>query len=697
MMLIKDGKKIVDAGRLSRLNGAQAPMFYSTVFSELPVPGLVIDFHAGGKIIDANRAAVDALKTTPSKIIGAFFPDLFDVDFKLDVSDVAQLFPVGSEHIYNYEQSNPKPSIEISGISQFDMNGKTLVTLLFRRKKLSDSVQADLQERMFLDIESGLPNGLAAKRKLEMFGQTNSWASRVYAVAIFSVENKQEIKELSKGYFAALIRKLGLRLKLWDDQGVFVSRHQKDGFLVILEGIKDYKEIFENIFADLLEPVVMDKNNICFFPVNAGVYAWSVWESQAANDMLAKVREAHYQSLSIGHNRLRFYRERQNLNDWQEVEGLRITDAFRRGNFCFHFQPLSQFSSDAPCIVEALLRWNDPGRGVKEPLEFLVKLKSLPIYDDISLWVVDLALTTLERWRKAGHHVKLCINIEATQLAKSEFVDRMLSVLSRFSSRASKSLSIDIVNSSMLGNYVALVSALRTLSVYGIEFSVDDFVFDNAQLLEIEPVPVRSLKIARHCLKGLEHSLTDMRLVREVVCLAARHDVTVYAKGVERAAQYNVLKALGCGGVQGYLQSTPLVEADFLSYLESFYQPENPVEGSESLINLSEIFSDARCTLQDALFAYLATCDAQSIPATVLQSLLSALCGVVASNRLVEWELGKVKKVEQTTRHLLKLVSESGAGAGALTGEDMKQRSVLTSEILVSLSELIVAIDGIVR
>ncbi|MCL1479058.1 EAL domain-containing protein [Marinobacter sp. M3C] len=693
MMLIKGGKKSVDTGRPVSTKVPRAPMFYSQVFYELPIPGFIVDVEAGSKIVDANWAAVDAFDTTPSKIIGSAFPELFVVNSPDSCLDHDQLPSIGSEFTCHFMASGLQSSIEISGVSRFDIDGKTFATILFRLKKLSDWVQADLQERMFLDIQSGLPNGFAAKRKLEMFGQTGLRQSRIYAVAIFSLENWQQTKVLPEVRVAAIILKLALRIKLWEERGVFLSRHEKNGFLIILQDRADYKKILENIFGDLSEPVVLEGNTYTF-PVNAGVYVWSVWEPPVALEMLTKAREAHYQSLLIGLNRWCFYSEGKNRKDWQEVEGRRITDAFRRGDFCLYFQPLMQFNSAVPHSAEALLRWNDPGKGIKEPVEFLAKLKSLPIYDDISLWVLDLALITLERWYKSGHYTKLCINIEAEQLAKPEFVERMLIVMNGFSSRAFSFLSIDIVNSSKLADFGALVSSLRALGVYGVDFSVDDFVFSDAQLLEAKPVSVRSLKIARHCLKNLEHNLTDMRLVRNVVCLAARHGVTVYAKGVERSAQHNVLKALGCDGVQGHLQSGPLVEAGFLSYLATCGQPENAAEDAEYLKGFSEALSNARRMLQDKIWACLNTCNIHLISESVLQSLLITMSDIEARDCLTDEGISKVKAAEQAARHTLKLTRKATTLSSTDDGE---KRDRLLLRILVSLSDLVVALDNIIE
>jgi EAL domain-containing protein (putative c-di-GMP-specific phosphodiesterase class I) len=455
----------------------------------------------------------------------------------------------------------------------------------------------------------------------------------------------------------------------------------------------DYKKILGNIFGDLSNPVVLEGNTYTF-PVNLGVYVWSVWEPPVALEMLTKAREAHYQSLLIGPNKWFFYSESKNCKGWQEVEGRRITDAFRRGKFCLYFQPLMQFNSAVPRSAEALLRWSDPGKGIKEPVEFLAKLKSLPIYDDISLWILDLALITLERWYKSGHYTKLCINIEAVQLAKSGFVERMLNVMNGFSSSAFRFLSIDIVNSSKLHDCAALMSSLRALGAYGVDFSVDDFVFSDAWLLEVKPVPVRSLKIARHCLKNLEYNLTDMRLVRSVVCLAARHGVSVYAKGVERSAQHNVLKALGCDGVQGYLQSGPLVEAGFLSYLATCSQTENEVEDAEYLKGFSEALSNARHTLQAELCACLSTCNVQLVSESVLQSLLSTIRDIEARKCLTNEGISKIETAEQAARCILKSTSRA---ASLLSTEDDDKKDKLLLKIIVSLSELIVALDSIIE
>lgn len=295
------------------------PPFYSRIFYELPLPGFVVDCTSKFKIVDANKAALDALDVVLSKIVSSNFLYLFRSENSDLGRDDSPLPELGSEFMGVECLLGPQFVIEISGVSQFEIDQKMFATIIFFRKSLPDKVVADFHEMMFLDSVSGLPNALAAKRKLEMFGQIRPAQSRIYAVAIFSMERWQQTKMLPVEIVAKIIRKVALRIKVWENHGMFLSRHEKNGFLVVVQDNTDFKKILENIFNDLSGTVVVEGHRY-EFPVSAGVYVWNAWDSLAANDILHKVRDAHDQSLLIGPNRLFFYSEQQGQKGWRQAE-----------------------------------------------------------------------------------------------------------------------------------------------------------------------------------------------------------------------------------------------------------------------------------------------------------------------------------------------------------------------------------------
>jgi EAL domain-containing protein (putative c-di-GMP-specific phosphodiesterase class I) len=52
-------------------------------------------------------------------------------------------------------------------------------------------------------------------------------------------------------------------------------------------------------------------------------------------------------------------------------------------------------------------------------------------------------------------------------------------------------------------------------------------------------------------------------MVDSIITIAHNMGLTVVGEGVEQAAQLNILKALNCEEIQGYIFSKPIPEKDF--------------------------------------------------------------------------------------------------------------------------------------
>ena len=74
----------------------------------------------------------------------------------------------------------------------------------------------------------------------------------------------------------------------------------------------------------------------------------------------------------------------------------------RRDEFELHYQPSSTSPSGARSRVEALLRWNDPERGMVPPGEFIPVAEDSGLIEPIGDWVVDAAIAQAAAWRALG-------------------------------------------------------------------------------------------------------------------------------------------------------------------------------------------------------------------------------------------------------------------------------------------------------
>ena len=58
----------------------------------------------------------------------------------------------------------------------------------------------------------------------------------------------------------------------------------------------------------------------------------------------------------------------------------------------------------------------------------------------------------------------------------------------------------------------------------------------------------------------------DVAIAKTIIAMAEALGLSTVAEGVETAEQAELIKAMGCGQIQGYFYSRPLPADDFLTY-----------------------------------------------------------------------------------------------------------------------------------
>ena len=80
----------------------------------------------------------------------------------------------------------------------------------------------------------------------------------------------------------------------------------------------------------------------------------------------------------------------------------RLRRALARGEFELHYQPVFEVADGAAVAVEALLRWNDPERGMVPPGDFIPGAEDSGLIEPIGDWVVDAVIAQAAEWRAPG-------------------------------------------------------------------------------------------------------------------------------------------------------------------------------------------------------------------------------------------------------------------------------------------------------
>jgi EAL domain-containing protein (putative c-di-GMP-specific phosphodiesterase class I) len=234
----------------------------------------------------------------------------------------------------------------------------------------------------------------------------------------------------------------------------------------------------------------------------------------------------------------------------------RLRAALEERQFLLHYQPKVDIGSGELVGLEALIRWQDPTRGLIAPSEFLPVLEATQMIVEVGEWVLDQALEDARRWFDAGLQTRVAINVSPWQLRRGDFADR---VLARLNGRECfpGGLDLEITESALLQDPDETTRKLELLRVSGVGIAIDDFGTGYSSLSRLSMLPVDTLKIDRSFTSGLPGNEVSLALVSTIIALARTFRLVTIAEGVETAGQFETLRKLGCEQSQGYLHGKP--------------------------------------------------------------------------------------------------------------------------------------------
>lgn len=287
-------------------------------------------------------------------------------------------------------------------------------------------------------------------------------------------------------------------------------------------------------------------------------------------ETLLRNAEAAVNKAKASADSLLFYMSEMNTRVAEALgmEG-RLRDALERGQFVLHYQPKRCLSTGALAGAEALIRWNDPERGLVPPGLFIPILEETGLIYDVGRWALGQALADNQRWRQAGHApLRVAVNVSFLQLRHRSFVAEVREALA-FDPAAGAGLELEITESMVMEDVEHSRSSLHALREMGITIAIDDFGTGFSSLSYLATLPADTLKIDRSFIMGMDTGPQGQALVSAIINMGHSLGLKVVAEGVETDEQCGRLALLGCDEIQGYLLSRPVAaevfEARFLA------------------------------------------------------------------------------------------------------------------------------------
>jgi predicted signal transduction protein with EAL and GGDEF domain len=237
---------------------------------------------------------------------------------------------------------------------------------------------------------------------------------------------------------------------------------------------------------------------------------------------------------------------------------LDLRQAIVEDQFEIEYQPVVDLKSGAISGCEALLRWRHPTRGRISPAEFIPLAEDIGLIGQLGEWVLAEACAEAARW---PDHVKLAVNVSPVQFRNHTLALHVAGVLAN-SGLAAHRLELEITEAVLIRDDEAALAILHQLRAIGVRIALDDFGTGYSSLSYLQRFPFDKIKIDRCFVSDIAEADGSRSIVQAVVNIAASRDMTTTAEGVETESQRDLLGALGCTEMQGFLFSKAVPAAD---------------------------------------------------------------------------------------------------------------------------------------
>lgn len=227
-----------------------------------------------------------------------------------------------------------------------------------------------------------------------------------------------------------------------------------------------------------------------------------------------------------------------------------IDNALAQGDFVPHYQPIWNMRSGLVDGVEVLMRWRYEDE-MRLPTQFYVESERSGQIIEIGRHIRQAALRQFQRWRVRGLPIHcMALNMSASELSDDDTVSELIELVADYGLPPG-SLQIEVDITALAANF----NTLERMREEGLSIIAALGPGVDVSLNALASGPLDGVKINRHLLEQLMLAKGDpqRRVADAIAVLAASLGLPISAVGVETLDEMEVLRALPCSALQGYI------------------------------------------------------------------------------------------------------------------------------------------------
>ncbi|MBP2292903.1 EAL domain-containing protein [Azospirillum rugosum] len=520
--------------------------------ADVTFEGIVI--HAGGRILDVNRAMARLLGRAPEDFIGLPVLDFVAPSHREGLVHAAAT-PHEPREIALLHADGSLVDVEVLG-EAIEHDGRPAWVVAVRDLRERKQAEERLRHMAHHDLLTQLPNRALFNDRLEQALALAERDGGAVAVLCLDLDRFKAVNDLLGHHGGdALLQQVAQRLlRAANDQDT-VARFSGDEFVVLQTRVAQpagAEAVAKRMVAALGAPFDLDGQ-----PVRIGTsigIALYPQDARAGEALLRNADTALYRAKADGRGTYRFFEAEMDAR-LQERRRLErdLQQALLGEQLTVHFQPLGDCTTQQIVGFEALVRWNHPERGLVAPSDFIPMAEETGLIVPLGEWVLREACREAVRWPSS---IRVAVNLSPVQFRHADLAERVIGIL-KDTGLPPERLELEVTEGVLIDDSARALSTLKALKDAGIRISLDDFGTGYSSLSYLQSFPFDKIKIDRSFIGNMPTNEDSRAIVRAIIALARSLRITVTAEGVETEEQLRLLRSESCNQVQGYLLGRP--------------------------------------------------------------------------------------------------------------------------------------------
>ncbi len=331
-----------------------------------------------------------------------------------------------------------------------------------------------------------------------------------------------------------------------------------DEFTVLLPRIGKSEEaaiVAKRIIDKILEPFTIEGYG-AISDVSMGVsvgIALIPEDGQDKTTILRNADAAMYNAKEIGNTYVFFTEDMNN----KAIERLMLEEGLRKSigaqDFEMYYQPIVDKDGVVKGL-EALVRWNQPEKGMVYPKKFIEVAEDTRLIIPIGRWVIETSARHMKYLLSLGiDNVYMSINVSPVQLEKEDLAGILSDILIKIDLDPSYMV-LELTETSLMEDPISAIDKMNRIQEKnkGIRIAIDDFGTGYSSLGYLSRFPVEILKIDGTFVFHLMSESSNVKIINSILGLGKSLDLDIIAEGVETKEQLEFLVGRHCELFQGH-------------------------------------------------------------------------------------------------------------------------------------------------